>query len=207
MMRAKQDISLDWIRGRVHGHFINRETGELRNEFEIKNVTTYAAADTLAKLIGGDTRYAPNHMGFIYGEQIDPDTDLEQPPSSRLVTWATLASELSVSGVGGNVLISPLSAGPGYDVDGSAVNYSGNQVELTAHSGTRLEYGFPSAAPYADALEDGDYFWQAMLLTRLVEGSTITYLPFARVSLKTATAFPQKPVNFELALFWDISFF
>jgi len=49
MMRAKQDISLDWIRGRVHGHFINRETGELRNEFEIKNVTTYAAADRIAE--------------------------------------------------------------------------------------------------------------------------------------------------------------
>jgi hypothetical protein len=146
-------------------------------------------------------------MGFIYGETGTPDADLEQRPSSRLVTWASLATELSSSGVGGNVLISPLSAGPGYGVDGSAVNYSGNKIQLTAHSGTRLEYGYPTSAPYADELEDDDWFWQALLLTRLVDGSTITYIPFARVSLEVADVFPQKPANFELALFWDISFF
>jgi len=206
-MHAKQEIPLDWIRGRVHGYFYDPVTNERCDEFEINNVTTFAAADVLARLMGGDTRYAPAHMGFIYGETGTPDADLEQRPSSRLVTWASLATELSSSGVGGNVLISPLSAGPGYGVDGSAVNYSGNKIQLTAHSGTRLEYGYPTSAPYADELEDDDWFWQALLLTRLVDGSTITYIPFARVSLEVADVFPQKPANFELALFWDISFF
>jgi hypothetical protein len=109
--------------------------------------------------------------------------------------------------VGGNVLISPLSAGPGYSIDGSAANYSGNSVTLTAHSGTRLEYGFPTSGDYSDELDDLDYFWQALLLTRLVEGTDITYLPFARVSLKIGGVFPQKPANFELALYWSISIF
>jgi hypothetical protein len=212
-MHAKQEIPLEWIRGSVHGHFIDLDTGERCNDFKIKNVTTYAAADSMARLLGGDVRYAPGYMGFIYGDTAAPDASLEQPPRSRVVSMASLSTELvaleDVSSNKGNILISPLSAGPGYDVDGSAANYSGNSVTLTAHSGTRFEYAFPtaSAGVYADELADGDYFWQALLLTRLVEGSNVTYLPFARVSLKVGGTFPQKPTNFELALYWSISLF
>ncbi len=206
-MHAKQEIPLEWIRGSVRGHFIDLDTGERQDEFKIKNVTTYAGADVMARLLGGDTRYAPGYMGFIYGPIIGPTAALEEPPTSRIVTWASLGTELANAGVGGNVLVSPLSAGPGYAIDGSASNYSGNSVTLTAHSGTRLEYGYPTSGDYSDELTDLDYFWQALLLTRLVEGTTITYLPFARVSLKVGGAFPQKPANFELALYWDISIF
>jgi hypothetical protein len=206
-MQAKQEIPLEWIRGSVRGHLIDLDTGERQDEFEIKNVTTYAGADVMARLLGGDTRYAPGYMGFIYGPTNAPTAALEQPPTSRIVTTASLDTELANAGVGGNVLVSPLSAGPGYAIDGSASNYSGNSVTLTAHSGTRLEYIYPVIAPYSDELTDLDYFWQALLLTRLVEGTTVTYLPFARVSLKVGGVFPQKPVNFELALYWDISIF
>lgn len=209
-MDVKQDIPLDFIRGNVRGHFVNRETGERCNEFEIKNLTTYGGADIMARLLGGEAQYAPGYMGFIYGAAATPDGDLDDPPSSRLVTWSSLNTELiNIEGGGtpGNILISPLSAGPGYSVDGLAANYDGNSVTLTAHSGTRLEYGFPTSSPYAGELDDGDYFWQALLLSRIVVGANVQYLPFARVSLKTGGVYPQKPTNFELALYWSISIF
>ena len=129
-----------------------------------------------------------------------------EPPTDRTQTWVNLASELADPGVTGNVLITPLAASSKYAVDGNSNSYSGNAISLTSHTGSRLEYGFPTGAPYAGVLADGNYFYHALLLTRLVSGSTITYLPFARVTLK-GSSYPQKLVGYELALFWQISFF
>jgi len=204
-MRCKSKLA-DWAKGRVSGYFVNLETGEERGHFETTNVITYTAGDIMARILGGESDYVPGYMGFIYGETGSPGAALIEPPTSRVQTWDGLSAELADGAVGGNILISPLAAGPSYSIDGSSSYYAGNAVTLTAQSGSRLEYGFPSSSPYANELEDGDYYWHAMILTRLVSGSTITYLPFARVTLKD-TSYPQKPVGFELALFWQISYF
>jgi hypothetical protein len=203
-MRANSDI-LDWAKGRVGGHFINLETGETRGNFEISNVITYAAADIMARVIGGDTRYLPGYIGFVYGEVINPGPALIEPPVSRDQNWDSISTELA--DVTGNILIAPFSAGAAFSVDPAASTYyDSNAVTLTAHSGSRLEYAFPTSSPYADELADLDYFWHAMLITRIVTGNTIEYIPFARVTLKDP-AYPQKPVGFELALFWQVSYF
>lgn len=204
-MRMKSDMQ-NWARGQVRGYFFNPKTLEQRDHFHIKNVITYTAADIMARLLAGDASYVPGYMGFIYGASASPGLALPEPPTSRTQTWDNLASELADPGVTGNVLITPLAAGPSFSVDGSTTDYSGNAVTLTAHTGSRLEYGFPTSAPYDGVLVDGDYFYHAMLITRLVSGSTITYLPFARVTLKGAS-YPRKLVGYELALFWQISYF
>lgn len=196
----------NWARGQVRGYFFNPKTGEQRDHFHMRNVITYPAADIMARMLGGDSSYVPSYMGFIYGASATPGAALIEPPTSRSQTWDNLATELADPGVTGNVLIAPLAAGPTYSVDGSTSNYEGNAVTLVAHSGSRLEYGFATSAPYATPLVDGNYFYHAMLITRLVSGSQITYLPFARVTLKSAS-YPQKLVGFELALFWQISYF
>jgi hypothetical protein len=196
------------MRGQVWGHYINRLTGEVRWPFYNHNVIAYTAADIMARLLGGDQLYRPQYMGFIYGAAAAPTWPIPpgETPTSRVQTWAGLSTELADAGVTGNILITPLAAGPTYSVDGSTSYYSGNAVTLAAHTGSRLEYGFQTSAPYAGVLVDGNYFYQAMLLTRLVQGSTVTYLPFARVTLKDGT-YPQKLVGYDLALFWQISYF
>lgn len=196
-----------WARGLVKGCYINPVTRERRGEFEIRNIITYTAADIMARLLGDDRNYVPRYMGFIYGASATPGAALIDPPTSRVQTWSGLASELADPAVTGNILISPLAAGPSYAVDGNTNYYTGNAVTLTANSGRRTEYGFPNSAPYAPVLADGNYFYQAMLLTRLVSGSTITYLPFARVTLKHSGSYTAKPVGFELALFWQLSYY
>jgi len=205
-MQAKSNLC-DWSRGYVKGHFVNPLTGETKGHFERHNVIAYTAADTMARMLGNDSEYVPQHMGFVYGALANPGAALIEPPTSRTQTWTSLASELSDGGVTGNVLITPFSASPLYAVDGSTTNYAGNAVTLTAHSGTRLEYGFPSVAPYAGVLADGDYYYHAMLITRIVSGSVTTYLPFARVTLEQSGSYLAKPVGFELALFWQVSYF
>jgi len=204
-MRMNSNMQ-NWARGQVRGYFFNPKTLEQWGHFHIKNVITYRAADIMARLLGGDSSYVPGYMGFVYGASATPGAALIEPPTDREQTWDNLAVELGDPGVTGNVLITPLTAGPSYVVDGDANKYNGNSVNLVAHTGSRLEYGFPTSSPYAGVLADGNYFYHAMLITRLVSGSTITYLPFARVTLK-GSSYPQKSVGSELALFWNVSFF
>ena len=201
-MRTNSQM-LDWAKGRVSGHFIDLTTGKKQGAFELNNTITYSGADIMARLVAGDTRYAPGYMGFVYGST-PPGTE---PPVSRMQTWDTIKEELTHTSPASNVLIAPLSSGPAYSVDGNEEIYSHNAVTLTAHTGTRLEYGFPTGGVYADELADNNNLWYAMLLTRIVSGSTVTYIPFARVTLKNAGQYPVKPENFELALFWQVSYF
>ena len=205
-MLAESKIT-NWIKGHVRGEYVNVKTGERIPAFEHSNVTTYGAADIMAKILGGEQQYVPQYMGFIYGAAASPSSPpMIEPPTDRVQTWDSLGTELADPGVTGNVLISPLAAGPAYAVDGNAEYYSGNSVTLTAQTGSRLEYGFPTSCSFAPEMQDGDYIWHAMLLTRIVSGSTITYLPFARVTLKD-TSYPQKLAGFELALFWAVTYF
>jgi hypothetical protein len=202
-MRSKLE---NWARGRIYGYMYNPLTGEKRDHFAIHNVITYTAADIMARLVGGDTQYIPGYMGFIYGSNASPGGALVEPPTSRQQTWTTLGSELSDAGVTGNVLITPLAAGAAYAVDGNSTYYSGNEVTLTANSATRLEYGYQTSSPYAAELANGDYFYHVMIITRLVSGSTITYLPFARATLMEGSSYPQKSAGFEMAVYWPVSF-
>lgn len=202
------------VKGTVHGYMFDVVTGEITRRISRRNVTTYAAADIMARLIGNEVSYVPRYMGFIYGPNAVPATDLIRPPlldTTRLQLWSSIgADELSATGVAGNVLISPLAAGPQYTVNGSATNYTGNSVTLTAHTGARLEYGFPTGTGgYASDFADSDYIYQAMLVTRLVDSDGVkTYLPFARADLaEVGPVFPQKTAGYEFALFWDIAFF
>ena len=208
-MMTKDSIHPGRVQGHVHGYFFDPRTGERSGHFEHSNLTAYIAGDILARLLGGDTDFQPKHMGFIYNETGTAPSGFDDPVLARQITWASLGTELAdVGGSDGcNVLISPLAAGPGYAVDGDATFYTGNSVTLTAHSGTRLEYGFTTGSPYADALSDGDYMLQALLLNRQEAAGVLTYRPFARVSLKAAGVFPQKPANLEMAVYWSISIF
>ena len=192
------------MRGKVSGYMFNPITGEQRDRFTIHNVITYAAADSLAKLIGGDINYAPKYMGFIYGAGAAPTS--VDPPTSRVQTWDGLSDELADAGVTGNIAVAPMTTQPGYAVDGDTARYEHNSVTMVSHTGSRQEYGFATAAPYATALVDGFYLYQAMLLVRRVVGSNIVYSPFARVTLKDGS-FPQKTAGYELAVFWSISLF
>lgn len=201
----RKDGLANWARGRVMGYFVNRTTGERTRPFDIHNIITYTAADIMAKLVGGDTSYIPGYIGFIYGTTATPG--LVDPITSRSQTWTDLATELAPVNKA-NVLISPLATSPSYAEDTpsglTAGIYSGNAVTIAAHTGSRLEYGF-TAGTYANPLADSDYIYHCMLITRLTSGSTITYLPYARVSLLDST-YPQKPVGMELAIFWTITF-
>jgi len=197
----------NWAKGHVRVYYHNPVTGKRTNEFEIHNVITYTAADIMARLLGGDSDYVPRYMGFIYGASATPGAALIDPPTSRIQTWSGLTSELADAAVTGNILITPLSAGPAYSVSGNTSYYTNNSVMLTANSGRRTEYGFPLTAPYCGALADGNYFYQVMLLTRLVAGSTITYLPFARVTLKQGTSYVAKPVGLDLSVEWAEVYF
>lgn len=201
------------VRGDVRWYF-NRGRSIVR-ELKRHNVITYAAADIMARLLGGDATYVPQHIGFMYGSDPDaallPDPDTLPENIKRQHTWSNITSD--TASVNANILVAPLILNPSWSVDGNPESYSGNAVTVAAFTGTMLEYAFPTnGSTYAHPVDElaTAYFYQALLLNRRVVGSSIIYTPFARVSLKDTTVSPpvyhEKPEGFELSLFWTITF-
>jgi len=192
------------VRGDVHWRL---HQGDI-TQAEVKrhNVITYAAADIMARLLGGDATYIPNCIGFFYGTAATapllPDPDTLPDATKRIHTWAGITTD--VTNASGNIMIAPMVLNPAWSVDGSTSTYSGNAVTMAAYTGSFLEYAFPTASPFAGALVTGNYFYQALLLNRRVLGSSIVYTPFARVSLADTGVYHAKPAGFELSLFWSI---
>lgn len=196
------------VRGDIKWQFTSKDV-ELPIHAK-SNVITYSAADIMARLVGGDTNYIPKHIGFMYGADATaaalPEPDSLPANIKRKHKWANVT--LDTAAVNANILIAPLVLNPAWSVDGDTDIYNGNAVTVAGFTGTHLEYAFPTdGATYAAAIGDLSpaYFYQALLLTRQVSGSNITYIPFARVSLKDGT-YPAKPTGFDLSLFWTITF-
>lgn len=199
----------EWGMGQIKGVLVNKKTGETRELITRKNIITYRAADIMAQLLGGNLRYAPQFMGFVYGT--DASESFTNPESDREHTWEGIATELADVTTKANVLISPFVTAPGYSIDPSdSTKYENNAVTLVAHTGSRLEYAFSTTSgTYAAELQDDgtDAMFQAMLITRLVDGNTITYIPFSRVSLDLDGTYPLKPDGWELSVFWQVTYF
>lgn len=198
---SKSDESM---RGFVRGYYVDGNGGRY-DLFSRPNQLSYACADAMAQLMGGNVNYAPGYIGFIYGTDSSP-ADLTDP-TLRTQSWTNLTAELKA--IGGNVQISPLTMTPSVMLDGSSTEYSANSTVFTAHtmSGVGGVYGMPLAAPFAGVLTTNSYLYHAVLLVKLNTGS-ISYVPVARVTLGTAGGvYSAKPDGFELALDWKISFF
>lgn len=193
------------MKGFVTGRWLDLRTGESRPAFARRNQLTYAAADTMAQLMAGNTDFAPRFIGFIYGNNASVPGSLVEP-SQRAQTWTGLGEELA--DVHGNIQIAPLSLTPSIAVDGAAGLYSGNSAILTAHTSASATYGFPLASPYAGELATGDFLYHVMLLTRRAVAGGFRYTPVARATLaEPGPVFQTKPDGFELAVDWQISFF
>lgn len=184
------DVSWGWARP---GH-----VGPLN---ESKNQVTYSCADVLANLLAGNANYKPAYIGYIYGSDDNPT--LLDPATQRNHTWESIASNLR--SVGGNIQINPLTMTP--SVAPTDEMYAANSVTFFAstRSGEDAIYGFPHGGDYAEALVAGNYLYHAVLLS--LPSKRGTYIPVARVSLKESENYTAKPVDFEMAVQWRITFF
>jgi len=201
------------VKGRVWGYLFNPTTGEKRDYFEKDNVVTFTGADILAQLLGGNTNFVPAHMGFLYGlnntaTYVDPE-DIVDLADKRRHSFEDITSEV-VAETGANpsnILVVPLSSAPIFEINGSDDGrYTGNAVTLTGVTNAAGELIF-NGANFDGALADGDFFYHVFLLNRRVVNGVPVYTTFSRVALGTAPNFPQKVAGFELALFWQITFF
>jgi len=200
-MKHKRD-TFSFMRGQVYGRWVNAMGEQLGPTLRF-NSLSYGCADILANLVAGNTAYRPVKMGFIYGDRAVPGL----LPVTREQSWATLQSDVSAI-VSANMQISPFSLPPAVSIDDlpSPAGYAGNSVTFSGitRSGSYADHGFPYEAPFAGVLADGHYLYQAVLLAEAVTG---VYIPMARVSLDESTVYAVKPAGYELALFWQVSFF
>jgi hypothetical protein len=168
----------------------------------------------MARVLGGDDTYLPRHIGFIYGTEYSPlldDPDTLPAATRRAHDWSRIASD--VAAIGGNIAIVPMPMAPSLSLDGDSGLYTSNAVTFTGHTGLVTEYGFSTTgSTYAADLDTVEiaypnalYFYQAVLLNRWQSGTNVTYTPFARAALGSAP-FTPKPTDFELAVYWTITF-
>jgi len=210
-MGAKTMKLQDYYQSSVRGHvdaYWKRKDGSLLQATDRQNVITYKSADILARMLGGDDKFRPAYVGYLYGPNA-PGVPMPNPDAAgREHTMASMAAELLA--LAGNMIVSPLSANPQFIVDGNPVYYDGNGVVLTAISDNASELIYPSGAGYeATPPQVGaDKYYQVMLLARYFEaGSTDpVFVPFARTQLAAGVGGLDVQAGSELVVFWTITF-
>ena len=191
------------MRGQVYGEWRNAQGVHPGPKLRF-NKLSYSCADILAGLVSGRPEYRPTSIGFIYGTSEEAGHTL--PAIGRQQTWNDLAVELA--DITGNIQISAFTLPPAVTIDtvpGSPF-YQGNSVTFSSITrGAGGVYGFEGAS-YADPMTSDSHLYHAMLLTPdpVRAGQ---YIPMARVSLDSAGTYRKKPEGYELALFWQVSFF
>ena len=210
-MYSKDEYS-KFAEGRI-SLFLRDRAGNETPVMTHSNVIAYSAADIMAGLLAGVDNSCPQHVGFVYGDTATPGASMASPdtlPTStrRINDWETISGD--VADAGGNIVICPLALRPAVALDSASNSayFSSNMATFSAHTGSVAEYAFSTdGAVYAGTVDSlgAVYFYQAVLLNRQVSGNSITYSPFARVSLGTSP-FTAKPAGKELAVYWDIIF-
>jgi len=172
--------------------------------YDGKNIFTFNGADILAKLIGGDTNFIPNQIGFIYGPEASTMTN---PSATRQHTWDSIASD--VAAVGGNMIMSPIGNRPDFKVSGDPTRYNHNLVTLVAISDPSAPLVF-SGGSYASQPPQNpdDRFFQVVLISAVKKlgSSTPTYVPIARAQLDAGTSGLLVQQQSDLAVFWELIF-
>lgn len=200
-----RDTFRDTMRGQVWGEWRNQAGQAIGKPLRF-NMLSYGCADILAGLASGNILWRPTHIGFIYGDQASPVLDT----ITRTQDWTTLTAQIAAIN-SGNIQVSPFTLPPviSIDTDGGTRDngYTGNSVTYASitksGAGGSDQYPLGVAAPYAPALADGHYLYQAVLLSKVNN----VLVPMARVTLDDGYGYSAKPAGYELALFWQVSFF
>lgn len=198
MMTTRDSFDLkSGISGHVAAYFV--DANKMIPVIDHANVVTYSAADTLSRLIAGQTAAAPVAIGVLYGTEAMPA--LDHPSLTRDHSWESVAEQVAAITGGGNVAVLPLSLTPSISASGD--DYAGNVATFSGNTGAVSSYGFAGAG-YADQLDliSGDvYFYQVLLLC----GTPGAYTVFARSTLLSGGAYKLRPENYELAIQWAIT--
>lgn len=196
----------DFCRGRVELRW-RKPNGEFLPITEKPNVITYSAADIMANLLTGNQAYVPTHIAYIYGPAAGSIQNPSTASPKREHPWSAIASD--VEALAGNAILSPLVAAPLIQVDGDTDLYAGNAVTLSAISDQSAAVVFQGGG-YAvvGPQPTTDKYFQVVLVSRVrqIGSSTPLYIPFARTQLAAGNDGLVVQSDFELAVFWTISF-
>ena len=190
-------------KGRILAVHFDPVTGRHVPVNERYNIITYEAADIMARLVGGE-KYAPQYMGFVYGPIASPPPPI---PTDREQTWDSMVGD--ISGLGGNIILVPLSNAVSYAVEGDPSRYSGNAITFNAFADETIPRTLTGGAfENAQPTVGSDNYYQAALISAVVtQGSVIpAYRVVARMSLLDTGAGVAVDATFKLAVYWTIAF-
>jgi len=202
-MQLTEKLPQTFCRGRIVAK--NARTGE--EIYKNSNVVTYSGADIMANLLAGRREYVPSHIGYLFGPAAASMSNPESAVPKRQHTLVDISDDLAA--IAGNMVVSPLATTPLIQVDGDETLYEGNSVTLSAISDSTSPIVFSGGSFAALGPQPTtDKYFQVALLTRLLlPGSTTpVYIPFARTQLAAGSDGLVAQSDFELAIFWTITF-
>lgn len=116
--------------GTVEGFYENAETGKRVKQFHQKNLILFEGADIMSGLLGGDSRFFPSHMYFLYENTNGSVTPA--PTLSRSTSGRSYFSTITGTSPRYDWLRVPIVGKPTKGATSS--NYSGNVVFFSASS-------------------------------------------------------------------------
>ena len=159
------------------------------------NVLTYACWDIVAKIMGGETGFIPNYVGFVFGTEVDP---FIVDDGTKDITYPGLTGAISAYG---NIQLTRISSKPAYEASDSM--YSNNILNLTCATADANDYEFDNDI----LLDTGKYMYKALFLSKVrAVNDTTTYL-LAHTDLAMANgSYAQKVAGINLGISWNMIF-
>ena len=194
-MKIKEENTM--YHGRISVVSVSQKThGVIKHLLTDHNIISYSGADILAQLLAGNRNYIPGSIGFIYA----PSGATPAALSDRAQSWDQIASDVKT--IGGNMVVSKLSANPFIAIDGPSDRYEGNSVTFNAVSDKTADLVFTGTGYAPSAPTPGsDKLFQVVLLAEVyAPGSSVpTYVPYARAELGSGI---DVATDTELAVYW-----
>lgn len=167
-----------------------------------RNVVLYSAADILTRLVGGESEYTPNYIGFIYADKGYSGFPIVTN-ADRQLTWEDIVLAVQ-SAPGGNMIISPLLSGRDYKPSASPP-YDGNIVTVGALTDRNSDpiFSFTTIKPTAGVHA---YFMTVFMNRRFRTGQTVpTYTPYAYANINASGAGVEVIASAEYQQYWDVT--
>ena len=189
-----KDEIKDMASGSVSVSYRNKTTGESVLVLEQKNLITYGAADIIAKLIAGDSRYAINGMYFQF-----ENTPGSPNPGQSIDRSSGIGYFNSLDGPSDWLRVPIITSGKIAKSPIGSVSYSGNSVTFVATTGAADVQG-EGTYPFS-ASDSSKIFSLALVAMPVIEDKTKDVI-FSRANLLSSISAIEGSY---IDIFWTIS--
>jgi hypothetical protein len=200
MHNIKEKVN-NFAKGEISVFQRDRDSGESSLVFHKDNLITYGAADIMAKLLSGDSRYAISHMYFKFKNGT--------PTNDSISRSSNAAQFLAMDGTNDEdwLRIPIITNGAISKSPHDSVDFSGNKVTFVATTAAAPTVGSEiigeAGEPFSDSTPSGSSKIFSIALVAAPEKQNKAHdVVFARTHISSITAIANSYID----VFWSVTF-